>query len=917
MATIETISGVGAGPAWKPLGTMDYGIIGATTVIDVTAALFIVHVVWNAGWPPYTAADPQLLVYTSMAAIVATFGVSMRYGLWGSDGEALGCDVVASFTWIGLGALFSTAFLRVYRAHDVLVRQDGAMWPVVAQQLALLLLPFTLAPAFLSSSGVSMFDPASMECQPESTVPESSAFVVMGILAAFSLVLAVRLRVARVQAPYEFETAVAISIILGAAATALPLVHWEMEGDRDGRRGLMLLITALTGVGVAAVPALRFLYSYVGDEEKLKSSGDFCIGEWRSKKKVDHIIMQCRKFQEVASSSRDVPNFPVVDEFFRALVAREEITSYPKLQSTTMRILDKYFRKGVLHAAALPISEACITTTLQQKASSTFIFDRARAEVLDGIGIGKLPQLGEDEPVEPSAVIARTHSAATTGASPNSNSGGSGQHNMANKRPSPASQAAASAADADAAAAIGGAHLQSPSPSAAPTPAPPSPVLSEVSSLQYSEDSTPSHSPAALSPLHPLPLSRLNPDTQRNRSSEVRSTPSSPITPLTQPLDYRGGGKKKESEEKPGSDNNSGGKRKSLISSLFGRIGGGEGGGRRKSRHENRRVQDLGSSAECSPPIVHMAEEDDDEVVDFGDGVDGAKGKDEGALPRRSSLVAADKTGVRTMAGIGDVHAAFGLDKGSDDEEDGEEGGAMTQLSNKGGGDDSSDDGATDLAEASRAIPRPLFGDPSRAVGRQNARRGGGTIRRGSGTTRPRSALRGAASSTVASRTISMVPDEQNQDLANAYGLDLEAAEGLQTPPPADTGDGTAAEETAATIAVVNPLFGEAAPEANLGGTARGNVLALARAFDVEAQAQAVSAGLAVDNNKIGPPGRAGKRLPRKGTDDGGLGGTTGGGDGDDLGSSRKVGFSESPAPADSEPADTEAPGDGTDDEEV
>lgn len=57
----------------------------------------------------------------------------MRYGLWGSDGEALRCDVVASFTWIGLGALFSTAFLRIYRAHDVLVRQDGGMWPVVAQ----------------------------------------------------------------------------------------------------------------------------------------------------------------------------------------------------------------------------------------------------------------------------------------------------------------------------------------------------------------------------------------------------------------------------------------------------------------------------------------------------------------------------------------------------------------------------------------------------------------------------------------------------------------------------------------------------------------------------------------------------------------------------------------------------------------
>lgn len=70
MAMIETISGVGAGPAWEPLDTMDYAIIGATTVVDVTAALFIMHVVWNAGWPPYTAADPQLLVYTSMAVRV-------------------------------------------------------------------------------------------------------------------------------------------------------------------------------------------------------------------------------------------------------------------------------------------------------------------------------------------------------------------------------------------------------------------------------------------------------------------------------------------------------------------------------------------------------------------------------------------------------------------------------------------------------------------------------------------------------------------------------------------------------------------------------------------------------------------------------------------------------------------------------
>lgn len=78
MATTETISGVGVGPAWEPLGTMDYGIIGATTVVDVTAALFIVHVMWNAGWPPYTAADPQLLVYSSMAVRVVCSITSER-----------------------------------------------------------------------------------------------------------------------------------------------------------------------------------------------------------------------------------------------------------------------------------------------------------------------------------------------------------------------------------------------------------------------------------------------------------------------------------------------------------------------------------------------------------------------------------------------------------------------------------------------------------------------------------------------------------------------------------------------------------------------------------------------------------------------------------------------------------------------
>lgn len=66
-------------------------------------------------------------------ATVATLGVSVRYGLWGEAGEDMGCTAVACLVWLGLGALFSTAFVRVYRYHNVLVKHSGDMWPVVSQ----------------------------------------------------------------------------------------------------------------------------------------------------------------------------------------------------------------------------------------------------------------------------------------------------------------------------------------------------------------------------------------------------------------------------------------------------------------------------------------------------------------------------------------------------------------------------------------------------------------------------------------------------------------------------------------------------------------------------------------------------------------------------------------------------------------
>lgn len=61
------------------------------------------------------------------------------------------------------------------------------------------MLPFTLAPAFLASPDLGSFDADSLECQSASRIPELFSFGAMGVLAVSSLVLTIRLRVARVQ----------------------------------------------------------------------------------------------------------------------------------------------------------------------------------------------------------------------------------------------------------------------------------------------------------------------------------------------------------------------------------------------------------------------------------------------------------------------------------------------------------------------------------------------------------------------------------------------------------------------------------------------------------------------------------------------------------------------------------------------
>lgn len=85
--------------------------------------------------PPYNSRSAFVRGQTRVhfQAILATVGVSFRYGMWGEETLELGCTVVACLLWLGLGSLFSAAFLRVYHYHDVLVKKNCDMWPILCQ----------------------------------------------------------------------------------------------------------------------------------------------------------------------------------------------------------------------------------------------------------------------------------------------------------------------------------------------------------------------------------------------------------------------------------------------------------------------------------------------------------------------------------------------------------------------------------------------------------------------------------------------------------------------------------------------------------------------------------------------------------------------------------------------------------------
>lgn len=135
--------------------------------------------------------------------MLVNLAVALRYGWWGiltAESEpAIGCNTEAWLLWLGAGGLFACAFLRVYRSHSVVIRQNAVMWPVLLQ-LALTLVPFVFPPAFFSlRTSLITFDEETQECERQSDGPEAFALGVMVFLAVLTTALTSRLQKVRFQ----------------------------------------------------------------------------------------------------------------------------------------------------------------------------------------------------------------------------------------------------------------------------------------------------------------------------------------------------------------------------------------------------------------------------------------------------------------------------------------------------------------------------------------------------------------------------------------------------------------------------------------------------------------------------------------------------------------------------------------------
>ncbi|CAB1111557.1 unnamed protein product [Ectocarpus sp. CCAP 1310/34] len=96
------------------------------------------------------------------------------------------------------------------------------------------------------------------------------------------------------------------------------------------------------------------------------------------------------KVRTFASSpeGRNMPEFLAMTSFFSDSLDRECVRDYFLLQASTLRILDRYIREGA--PVTIPLSSCCRDEMLTSKASSAFIFETARQEVMARMGGGGL-----------------------------------------------------------------------------------------------------------------------------------------------------------------------------------------------------------------------------------------------------------------------------------------------------------------------------------------------------------------------------------------------------------------------------------------------------------------------------------------------------------------------------------------------
>ncbi|CAN0044529.1 unnamed protein product, partial [Scytosiphon promiscuus] len=388
------------------------GSIGFAAVVNFAVVLLLIHVVLRREWPPYKAVLPGLVMYAGIATILATAAVSVRYGMWG---DIVGCYTAACLAWVCVGGLFSCGLLRVYRYHDVLVRHSGVMLSSTLQarnipflscglaSLAMLLLPFAVGPFLLllrpGDAPDPTFDTVAGECVGFWQEADVYEWVAFGVYAATALLLTFRLRVARIQAPHEFKAATATSMTLALVAIALPVIDALMAGTIEGaesdgnagvairrRRMTMLIVTALAGVGVVGASVFRPVAVFISKGDDFNASGDYGFEERPEQPdKVKQLCMQSqinRASSLLRSGDQDSPTSSSAVEFscYSEMVARDHVEDYFLLQAATMRILATYFREDAPVTA--PLSVECRSSTLKFRASSAFIFGRAREEIL-------------------------------------------------------------------------------------------------------------------------------------------------------------------------------------------------------------------------------------------------------------------------------------------------------------------------------------------------------------------------------------------------------------------------------------------------------------------------------------------------------------------------------------------------------